>query len=194
VEEPAGRPRLERERMVTVPTTDGPEVSEPPVADDAALAALYDASRAALLRLALLLTDDLAAAEDVVQDAFLGLRGRWAAVDPSSRGAYLRVAVVNGTRSLHRRLGTARRFLRVGEPAAAPADLAVLLADEHRRVVAALRTLPRRQREVLVLRYWSDLSEAAIAETLGVSRGTVKSTAARGLAALERKLGNSREH
>jgi RNA polymerase sigma-70 factor (sigma-E family) len=179
--------------MVAVPTTDGAGVSPTPVPDDAALTALYDTHRAGLVRLALLLTDDLAAAEDVVQDAFLGLRGRWAAVDPAARGAYLRTAVVNGTHSLHRRLRTARRFLRVGEPAAAPADLAVLLADEHRQVVAALRTLPRRQREVLVLRYWADLGEAAIAETLGISRGTVKSTAARGLAALEKKLGNDGE-
>jgi RNA polymerase sigma-70 factor (sigma-E family) len=175
------------------PTPDGPVTSALPMVDDVALAALYDTHRAALLRLALLLTGDLAAAEDVVQDAFLGLRGRWAAVEPSSRGAYLRVAVVNGARSLHRRVRTARRFLRVGEPAAAPADVAALLADEHRQVVAALRRLPRRQREVLVLRYWSDLSEAAIAETLGIARGTVKSSAARGLRALEKQLGDGRE-
>ena len=78
---------------------------------------------------------------------------------------------------------------RVAEPdEGPPADLALLLDEEHRQVVEALRTLPRRQREVLVLRYWSELSEAEIATTLGISRGTVKSTAARGLAALEQRL------
>ena len=61
----------------------------------------------------------------------------------------------------------------------------MLLAEEHREVLAALHRLPRRQREVLVLRYWSDLSEAQIALTLGISRGAVKSSASRGLDALE---------
>jgi RNA polymerase sigma factor (sigma-70 family) len=68
--------------------------------------------------------------------------------------------------------------------------LSVLLGDEHRQVIDALRTLPRRQREVLVLRYWSDLSEAEIATALGVARGTVKSSASRALDALEKQLGD----
>ena len=71
--------------------------------------------------------------------------------------------------------------------------MAVLLGDEHRAVVEALRGLPRRQREVLVLRYWSDLSEAEIAAALGISRGTVKSSASRALSALEKQLGNRDE-
>jgi len=68
------------------------------------------------------------------------------------------------------------------------ADDAVMLAEEHREVMAALRRLPRRQREVLVLRYWSELSEVQIAQTLGISAGAVKSTASRGLDALERLI------
>ena len=68
----------------------------------------------------------------------------------------------------------------------------LLAAEEHGRVLAAVRTLPRRQREVLVLRYWSDLSEADIAATLGVAVGTVKSNASRGLARLQKLLGDDR--
>jgi RNA polymerase sigma factor (sigma-70 family) len=98
--------------------------------------------------------------------------------------------VVNGARSVLRRRQVARRHLRVAEPDEGPAaDLALLLDEEHRQVVEALRTLPRRQREVLVLRYWSELSESEIAATLGIARGTVKSSASRGLSALEKRLG-----
>jgi RNA polymerase sigma factor (sigma-70 family) len=63
------------------------------------------------------------------------------------------------------------------------------LAEDRRQVLAALARLPRRRREVLVLRYWLGLSEAEIGQVLGISPGTVKSTAARGLAALARDLG-----
>ena len=161
---------------------------------DPLLVDLYRAQRLSLLRLAVLLVDDRAAAEDVVQDAFLGLHRRWHAVDPAAAAGYLRTSVVNGARSQLRRRGVARRHLRVAEPDEAPsADLAVLLTEEHREVVEAMRRLPRRQREVLVLRYWSELSEAEIAAALGVARGTVKSSASRALAALESSLGGRRE-
>jgi RNA polymerase sigma factor (sigma-70 family) len=78
------------------------------------------------------------------------------------------------------------------EPPAEPADTSLLLAEEQRELLAAVRALPERQRQVVVLRYWSDLSEAEIAETLGVSRGTVKSTASRALDALQTTLGGAR--
>lgn len=74
--------------------------------------------------------------------------------------------MVNGARSAQRSQGIARRHLRVAEPGALPpADFALSLAEEHREVVAALRRLPRRQREVLVLRYWANLDEAEISQT-----------------------------
>ena len=63
-----------------------------------------------------------------------------------------------------------------------------MLAEEHREVIVALHGLAPRQREVLVLRYWSDLSETEIAAAMGISRGTVKSTASRALAALEKQM------
>ena len=150
---------------------------------------LYAAHRLALVRLAVLLVDDLGSAEDVVQDAFAALtRRRNGLSDPSKALAYLRVSVVNGSRSALRRRRTARGYVPphdVGPPS--PEDRSVL-AEEHREVVAALDLLPPRQREVVVLRYWSGLSESEIAATLGISAGTVKSTASRALASLERTL------
>lgn len=177
---------------------DAGSVTEPGPADidsrDEAIAGLYRSQRLNLLRLAAFLVDDHAVAEELVQDAFAGLYQRWGSLaDASAAPSYLRVTVVNGARSTQRRQGMARRHLRVAEPdALPPADFALLLAEEHREVVAALRRLPRRQREVLVLRYWANLDEREIAATLGVSRGTVKSTASRALDALENTLKDTR--
>lgn len=153
------------------------------------LVALYAEHRRGLVRLAVLLVDDRGIAEDVVQDAFAGLSARTGRLrDPDAALAYLRRAVVNRSRSALRRRRTARGHQPPHDvPGGDPADR-VVLAEEHRAVLTALDRLPRRQREVVVLRYWSGLSEAGIAETLGISRGTVKSTAARALAAVERHL------
>ncbi|MEU5087628.1 sigma-70 family RNA polymerase sigma factor [Streptomyces sp. NPDC021356] len=151
---------------------------------------LYHHRRLALVRLAVLLVDDLPTAEDVVQDAFTALLRRHGHAlerldDPE---AYLRTSVVNAARSVLRRRRTVRRAVLQRERPAPPPEEYVLLREEHREVLRALSRLTRRQREVLVLRYWSHLSEAQIAETLGLSRGAVKSTASRALDALSRKL------
>jgi RNA polymerase sigma factor (sigma-70 family) len=83
----------------------------------------------------------------------------------------------------------ALKHLRAGEPESGPAaDAGALLADDHRAVIETLKRLPRRQREVLILRYWLDLSESEIATTLGIACGTVKSTASRALHAMEHLL------
>jgi RNA polymerase sigma-70 factor (sigma-E family) len=155
-----------------------------------AIAALYRSHRLSLLRLAAFLVDDRAIAEELVQDAFAALYQRWESLaGKSAAPSYLRATVVNGARSAQHRRGIVRRHLRdAGPDALPPADFAVLLAEEHREVVAALRRLPRRQREVLVLRYWANLGDAEIAEILGISPGTVKSTASRALDALENTL------
>lgn len=155
-----------------------------------AVAQIYAGQRLPMVRLATFLCGDRDAAEEIVQDAFLGLQRHWSGLGaPGAALAYVRAAVVNGTRNLHRRRDVVRRHLRVAEPEAGPAaDVALLVEEEHRAVLLALRRLPQRQREVLVLRYWSELSEAEIAEALGISRGTVKSTASRALDALERLL------
>ncbi|MEO9138569.1 MAG: sigma-70 family RNA polymerase sigma factor, partial [Jatrophihabitans sp.] len=121
------------------------------------IAGLYRSHRLNLLRLASFLVDDRALAEELVQDSFAALNQRWGSLaDTSAAASYLRATVVNGARSTQRRRGIVRRHLRVAEPdAVPPADSALLLAEEHQEVVAALRRLPRRQREVLVLRYWA---------------------------------------
>ena len=158
---------------------------------DIDLPALYTAHWRYLVRLASLLVDDTASAEDVVQDAFIALHRRSSALrDPDAALAYLRTSVVNLARSVLRRRRTARKHLTVAEPeATAPADHDVLLRDEHRAAYRAVQALPRHQREVLVLRYWSGLSEREIAEALGISPGSVKSAASRGIASLQRTLG-----
>ena len=163
---------------------------------DGPVAELFRRYRPDLLRLAVLLLGDRGLAEDVVQDAFVALHRRWPILaDPAAAAGYLRVSVVNGARSAHRRRVTRWRHHTTAEPEALPAaDAGVLLAEEHRTVLAAVRRLPRRQREVLVLRYWAGLSEAEIANTLAVSRGTVKTCASRALAKLEELLGGPDGH
>jgi RNA polymerase sigma-70 factor (sigma-E family) len=150
---------------------------------------LYAAHRLSLVRLAVLLVDDFASAEDVVQDAFAALARRPGAVrDPSKALAYLRVSVVNTARSALRRRRTARAYSPPHDLSPPSPEDAAVLAEEHREVIEALQRLAPRQREVLVLRYWSNLSEAEIAQTLDISQGTVKSTASRALVALEKAM------
>jgi RNA polymerase sigma-70 factor (sigma-E family) len=159
------------------------------------ISALYAAHRLPMIRLAVLLLDDVGSAEDVVQDAFIGLtRAAPRLRTVSAAYAYLRTSVVNGSRSTLRRRRTVRGFLsRVSAPEPAPAaDRGITVAESRDEVTAALGTLPSRMREVLVLRYWSELSERDIAHTLGVSEGTVKSTASRALDRLEIALGGTR--
>jgi RNA polymerase sigma-70 factor (sigma-E family) len=158
------------------------------------VAALYAEHRLALVRMAVLLVDSTPAAEDVVHDAFLALHRKQSAIrDPQAALGYLRRSVLNGARDALRRRRTVRAHLRAAEPdIGGAADEATLLAEEHAIVVAAVRQLPTRDQEVLLLRYWSELSEAEIADTLGVSRGTVKSTASRALDKLHKALEASR--
>jgi RNA polymerase sigma-70 factor (sigma-E family) len=167
------------------------EIEEVAVGSTVDLPTLYDAHWRYLVRLAVLLVDDVASAEDVVQDAFVALHRRSGALrDPDAALAYLRASVLNLSRSVLRRRQVARRHLKVAEPeATAAADHDVLVRDEHRAALAAVRALPRHQREVLILRYWSGLSEREIAQTLGISPGSVKSAASRGMATLARVLG-----
>lgn len=154
---------------------------------DAAIESLYVAHWHQLVRLSVLLVRDAGQAEEVVQDAFVELHRRWARLDDPERApAYLRQTVVNRSRSALRHRGVVQRHLaRQHHVETAPSADEPALADSRRRsVLDALQQLPRRQREVIALRYYLDLSEAEIAETLGISRGAVKSHASRGAAAL----------
>ncbi|GDY32102.1 RNA polymerase sigma factor [Gandjariella thermophila] len=148
---------------------------------------LYRTHRMRLVRLAILLVDEPATAEDVVQEAFTGLHRNWHTLrDASAALGYLRTAVVNGSRSVLRRRKTARDYTPPHVANARSAESLAMLTAEHQAVVNALSQLPPRQREVLVLRYYGGLTEAEIAEATGISKGTVKSTASRALDALQK--------
>jgi RNA polymerase sigma-70 factor (sigma-E family) len=152
-----------------------------------ALSALFREHALGLTRLAFLMLGDRGAAEDVVQEAFYGLYRAWDRLPSHDNMAgYLRVSVLNGCRSVIRRSRRAPAPIEV--VSAASAEAHALLGEERREAVAALRRLPARQREALVLRYFADLPVNEIAKAMGVSPGTVKSTTARGLAALARML------
>jgi RNA polymerase sigma factor (sigma-70 family) len=138
--------------------------------------------------MAVLLVDDLESAEEVVHDVFARLQQGWRLEDQNKALTYLQRAVVNGCRSVLRRRRTARLYVVPHQGHAPGPDDAAVLAEEHREVIEALQQLTTRQREVLVLRYWSDMAEHDIAMTLGISPGTVKSTASRALDALEKIL------
>jgi RNA polymerase sigma-70 factor (sigma-E family) len=156
-----------------------------------AVTALYEAHALGLIRLGVIMLGDRAAAEDVVQEAFCGLYRRWHALsDPGKALGYVRSSVINGCRSaLRRRVRQRAGFAFAAEQSGESAESAALVSEEHRQVLAAIRRLPDRQREALVLRYYLDLGEAEIARTMRISRGTVKSTTSRALAALGRILG-----
>ena len=153
------------------------------------LADLYREHRMRMVRLAILLVDDPLTAEDVVQEAFTGLHRHWAGLrDEAAAVAYLRTAVVNGSRSVLRRRRTARDYVPPHQVNARSAESLAMLSAEHQAVVDALSTLPPRQREVLVLRYYGGLSESEIADATGISRGTVKSTASRAMDTVARVM------
>jgi RNA polymerase sigma factor (sigma-70 family) len=160
-----------------------------PVTADQLVAELYRTHGLAVLRIALLLVGDKPTAEDVVQDAFAGLyRMSHQLSSPDRALAYLRVSVVNGCRSVHRARRVRSRPASQYAPAVWSAEAAVLAKEDSRLMLQAVARLPRRSREVLGLRYYLDLADTEIAEILGVSRGTVSSTASRALAALARQL------
>ena len=185
--------------------------------DDTELAGLFRQYHTELVRLAVLMVRDQPTAEDVVQDVFTRVCGRVGfRPQPGRELAYLRAGVLNGCRSVHRRHAVARRIgiergvARTGgadqddadgrtagerhhgawPTAHESAESAAIRAEERRAVLVALAALPSRRREVLVLRYYLGLTEAEIAATLRISPGAVKSAAARGLAALARRLGD----
>ena len=150
---------------------------------------LFRAHVVSLVRVAVLLLGDQPSAEDVVQDAFLRLyRGLPSLRDPDKALPYLRASVINGSRSVLR--ARRRALLRRAqyEPAVWSAESAAIDGEDRRAVLTAVAGLPRRSREVLALRYYLDLPDDEIAAALGVSRGTVSSTAARARAALARTL------
>jgi RNA polymerase sigma-70 factor (sigma-E family) len=156
---------------------------------DLAITELYSLHYRALVRLAVLLVRDVPTAEDVVQDSFVAMHGRWQRLrDTGSALAYLRQAVVNRSRSVLRHRAVVDRYLQKPPPDMPSAEHGALVLLERSAVVAALRKLPGRQREAIVLRYYADFSEVEAAAAMGVSCGTVKSHTARAMAALRAEL------
>jgi RNA polymerase sigma-70 factor (sigma-E family) len=162
-------------------------------AADSALTDLYAAHWHSLVRLSWLLVRDQQLAEETVQDAFVAMHSRWSQLRSQDLAlAYLRRCVVNSSRSVLRHRKVEDRYLTAetsaqtahGSTTEPSAEARALDHATGSGLVTALGRLPRRQREVLILRYYLDLSEAQIAHALSISAGSVKSPSHRGLAAL----------
>ena len=158
------------------------------------LGAVFRQHHAELVRLAFLVVRDQPTAEDVVQDVFARLHAKPVTPRSGQELAYIRAAVINACRSVLRRRAISRRVAAIydghrdgGHGPSAEAE--AIRAEDREEVLIALAALPERRRTVLILRYYLGLSEAEIASTLGISPGTVKSAAARGIAAMAKVLG-----
>jgi RNA polymerase sigma-70 factor (sigma-E family) len=177
-----------------IPVSAGLVVAAIPLLSADDLAVVYVENYARLVRLAALLLGDIGAAEEVVQEAFirvLGKRRRLRA--PDRVVAYLSQTVVNLARSgLRRRLVVARHLSRPERSECSPEDVAVLAAEQT-AIVGALRRLPGRQREAVVLRYYAQFSETEVAAVMAVSVGAVRGYTARGAARLRDELGGSHD-
>jgi len=146
---------------------------------------IYQSHYKSLVRLALLLVHDVPTAEEVVQDSFEAMHKASRRLRETEKAlSYLRQSVVNKSRSVLRHRTVVDKNAPKPAPDMPSAELGAIAAIERIEVISALRTLPDRQREALVLRYYADLSEAEIANTMGISRGAVKSHTARGMSAL----------
>jgi RNA polymerase sigma-70 factor (sigma-E family) len=161
---------------------------------DAVLAELFEREATSLVRLARFFVDDRAAAEDLVQEAFIRLaRTLHRLRDQAAATAYLRAIVLNLARDHNRRGLMSLRHQPPVAPEPVSVEDEVAGRDDARRMVAALRTLPRRQRDCLVLRYYLDLPVAEVAATLDLSVNSVKTHLQRALRALEDHLGRRAE-
>lgn len=159
---------------------------------DVDLATLYEEHFRSLVKLASMYVDDIETAEEVTQDAFVKMLSGTYRVEPGKEAPYLRSVVLNGARSRLRK----RRVRRLHHPdpagTAPAAEIGGVQGVEQQRILLAMRNLSEKQSAVLILRYYLDLSEAEIAETLGIARGSVKSHAHRGLAKMASLLGDER--
>jgi RNA polymerase sigma-70 factor (sigma-E family) len=156
---------------------------------DVAVIELYSMHYSALVRLAAMLVRDTPTAEEVVQDSFVAMHDGWDRLRDSEKAlAYMRQAVVNRSRSVLRHRMVVEKNLLKPPPDMPSAEHGALALVERSAVIAALRDLPERQREAIVLRYYADLSEAEIAAAMKISRGAVKSHTSRGMAALRAAL------
>jgi len=160
-----------------------------PEAEDAWLERLYASEAATLVRLARFFVDDRSAAEDLVQEAFIRLStSRQRLREQAAAAAYLRAIVLNLARDHNRRGLMSLRHRPPADPDDVPVEDQVAGREDARQLVAALRELPPRQRDCLVLRYYLELPVPEVAGTLGLSVNSVKTHLQRGLRALETRL------
>ena len=177
--------RITADRHLEAPAANGYHATDA----DAAITELYGAHYRSLVRLATLLVHDISTAEEVVQDSFVALHaGLHRLRDSEKTLSYLRAAVVNRSRSVLRHRVVVDRNAPKPAPDMPSAEHGALTLIERSSVVAALRSLPDRQREVVVLRFYGDLSEAQIAAAMGITRGAVKSHSSRAMASLRSVL------
>jgi RNA polymerase sigma-70 factor (sigma-E family) len=156
---------------------------------DLAVTELYSVQYKALVRLAAMLVRDTSTAEEVVQEAFIAMHDGWHRLKDAEKAlAYLRQAVVNRSRSVLRHRTVVEKNAPKPAPDMPSAEHGAMALFERSAVIAALRGLPDRQREAIVLRYYADLSEAEIAAAMEISRGAVKSHTARAMASLKAAL------
>jgi RNA polymerase sigma-70 factor (sigma-E family) len=156
-----------------------------------ALCDLYGVRYQSLVRLAAVVVQDAETAEEVVQDSFMALYGAWSRLHETSKArAYLRQSVVNRAMSVLRHRAVEKKYAAaLASEESTEQEIIILL--ERSALVAALRRLPARQREAVVLRFYADLPEADVAKAMGISRGAVKSHVARGVSTLRGILDDS---
>jgi RNA polymerase sigma-70 factor (sigma-E family) len=191
----AARPTIVTETLVASALVPEVRRAEPAQASSAKweadhmLTEIYIDEYRSLVRLAVLLLHDVPTAEEVVQEAFIAMHSGWRRLrDPDKALSYLRQAVVNRSRSVLRHRTVVDRNAPKHVPDEPSAEAGAIALLERSAVISALHSLPDRQREAIVLRYYADLSEADIASTMGISKGAVKSHTARGMAALKSVL------
>jgi RNA polymerase sigma-70 factor (sigma-E family) len=154
-----------------------------------AITELYHAEYRSLVRMSAVLLGDVSSAEEVVQDSFIAMHSAWRRLRDTDKAVnYLRRSVVNRSRSVLRRRMVADRHAPKHEPDMPSAEQGAITLLERSAVISALLSLPSRQREALVLKFYLDFSEEQVASVMRISRGAVKSHTARGKAALRSVL------
>jgi len=164
--------------------------AQPPAAEaDRVLTAMYDAEYRSLVRMSAVMLGDVGSAEEVVQESFIAVHAAWRGLRDMDKAVhYLRRSVLNRSRSVLRHRAVIDRHTPKHEPEMPSAEQAAFIRLERSAVVSALRTLPDRQREALVLKFYLDLSEEQVAAAMNISTGAVKSHTSRGKAALRSVL------
>jgi RNA polymerase sigma-70 factor (sigma-E family) len=160
------------------------------ITDDQFIVEMFQQHGSGLVRMVRMFVDDRNAAEDLVQEAFIRLaRSRHRIEDSSKAAAYLRSIVLNLARDHNRRGLVSLRHHLPSDPLRASLEDTIELREDQRMVIDALRDLPHRQRDCLILRYYDELPVPGIGEVLGISANSVKTHLKRGLRSLEARLG-----